>query len=241
MRALAVSLGLLLLFLTSATAEILQVNYEGFTVWVDCDRRGPVLFHYVANADSGNFARHSDYEIDDDVPTRCQVTSTETFQSVITEPGISYDVGHQVPANHFDGTAKAISQTNNWTNLLPQTKSMNRGAWRQTEDIIECIRDEVPLEVWGGPIWGSNFEDDLFVATHGVQTPAAFWKVVIRTDNRNAIAWIVPNGAAPRSSLDSWIESVATIEKVTGRVFDATNKMSKPVQSWQIPGGCDIS
>ena len=102
-------------------------------------------------------------------------------------------MGHQVPANHFDGSQTAISQTNFITNILPQTSSMNQGAWKRTEDIIECLRDKVILEVWGGPIWGDNPADDFFVTTHGVTTPDAFWKVVIRTDNREAIAWIIDN------------------------------------------------
>ncbi len=225
----------------SAPAEILELQYEGFTTWVDCDRRGPVLFHYVAERDVGTLPRQSDYAVDTNVEARCQSKSNETFQSVITEPGIEYDVGHQAPANHFDHSLNAIAQTNFWTNLLPQTKSMNRGAWLATEEIIECVRDEVSLEVWGGPIWGSNFDDDLFVESHGVQTPAAFWKVVIRTDDREAIAWIVPNGAAPRNTLDQWIESVSVVEKITGQIFEAVNKDSRPIKSWEKPAGCNLS
>ncbi len=230
-----------LLFAAPTRADIVQIDYSGFTVWVDCDRRGPVLFHYIAQKDEGNFDRHSSYDIDTAVPAACQATSTKTFQSVIAVPGAAYDVGHQVPANHFDGSAKAIRETNYWTNLLPQTSSMNRGAWLETEHIIECLRDEVPLEVWGGPIWGSNFDDDYFVESHGVQTPAAFWKVVIRTDNRQANAWIIPNGQAPASSLDRWLESVRTVEIVTGRSFDAANKDSLPDAPWKRSDNCDIS
>lgn len=242
MRTLVILLpALLTVFSSAAAAEIIKINYEGFTVWVDCDRRGPALFHYVANPDTGGFDRHSSYEIDLSVPGRCQSSSNKTFQSALSVSGLSYDVGHQVPANHFDGTEIAIRQTNRWTNLLPQTASMNRGAWLATEEMIDCLRDEVPLEVWGGPIWGSNFDDDYFIATHGVQTPSAFWKVVIRTDNRAANGWIIPNGHAPRSSLDNWLEPINIIEKVTGRTFDAIDKETRPNHSWPRPTHCDLS
>lgn len=70
--------------LAPASAEVLKVEYEGYTVWVDCDRRGPVLFHYVAEADSGDYGRHVNYYYDADVPARCQSTSRATFQSVLT-------------------------------------------------------------------------------------------------------------------------------------------------------------
>jgi endonuclease G len=239
MRALILCVGLL--FPQLAPAQVLQVDYEGFTVWVDCDRRGAVLFHYIAGPDTGNEERESDYEHDPEIPARCQSLSTDTFQSTIPDGGPRYDVGHQVPANHMDGSEIAIAQTNYWTNLLPQTASMNRGAWRETEDIIECLRELVPLEVWGGPIWGANFADDRFVGTHGIQTPAAFWKVAIRMDSREANAWIIPNGPAPRSSLDQWLEAVGTVEKVTGLTFNAADKDLKPAASWAQPDGCDIS
>jgi endonuclease G len=152
---------------------------------------------------------------------------------------IAFDVGHQVPANHFDGSTKAIHQANYWTNLLPQTASMNQGAWRQTEDIIECLRDRVVLQVWGGAIWTNATNE--FVASHGMQTPSAFWKVVIRTDTRDAIAWIVPNKTnMGRPKLDSTIKTVAEVEELTGMFFNAVNKTVKPLKSWPKPLPCSL-
>ena len=221
----------------AASAEIRRLEYEGFTVWVDCDRRGPIRFHYIAHPDRGSLPRHGSYVLDPDVPDRCQSTSTKVLG---TKRGIPYDVGHQVPANHFDHSALAIRQTNFWTNLLPQTASMNRGAWLATEYLIECIRDEVPLEVWGGAIWGPNAKKD-FVRSHGIETPTAFWKVVIRTDNREAMAWVVPNGKAPPKSLNRWLKSVADVEELSGRTFHAVSKETKPAASWKRPKGCKTS
>lgn len=99
----------------------------------------------------------------------------------------------------------------------------------------------VPVEVWGGPIWGSNFDDDYFVVSHGVQTPSAFWKVVIRADNRVGIGWVIPNGRAPRSSIDQWLVPIETIERLTGRTFDTVDKDHHPARSWDRPEGCGLS
>ncbi|MDD2863959.1 MAG: DNA/RNA non-specific endonuclease, partial [Methylococcales bacterium] len=90
------------------------------------------------------------------------------------------DREHLVPANHLDYSANAIKATNNMTNILPQAANMNRGAWLQTEKIIECYRDIDELLVICGVIWGNNPADDYFVQSHGVKTPDAFWKVVMR-------------------------------------------------------------
>jgi len=94
--------------------------------------------------------------------------------------GHGYDRGHQVPANHLDDFQTAIKQTNFMTNILPQTSQMNRGAWKATEEIVECYRDIDELLVLGGTIWGNNPSIDFFLQSHGVATPDAFWKVIVR-------------------------------------------------------------
>jgi endonuclease G len=221
----------------AANAQEREIQYDGFKVWVDCQKRGAVRFFYVAHRDSGSLARKSSYKRDPDFPDECQSKTNKEFG---TKRRIPFDVGHQVPANHFDGSTKAIQQTNYWTNLLPQTASMNRGAWRQTEDIIECMRNQVVLQVWGGAIWDNATNE--FVSSHGMQTPSAYWKVIIRTDSRQAIGWIVPNKTnMGRAKLNGTIVSVAEIESRTGLHFNAVNKTTKPAQSWPIPRPCDIS
>lgn len=220
----------------ASAQDIREVQYTGFKVWVDCDKRGPTQFFYAAHRDSGSLPRGTSYTIDEGFDRNCQSKTTRRFG---TKRGIPFDVGHQVPANHFDGSTKAIKEANHWTNLLPQTASMNRGAWRQTEDIVECLRDQVILQVWGGAIWTGARND--FVRSHGMPTPSAFWKVVIRTDNKQAIAWVVPNKTnMGRNKLDRTITTVAEVEQISGRFFDAVNKTTKPAKSWPLVRGCSL-
>jgi endonuclease G len=226
----------------SARAEdIRQLEYEGFTVWLDCSKRAAVMFHYVASKDGGKLDRKGSFALDPDPELRnCQQFSTDTYQSALTVSGVSYDLGHQVPANHLDHSATAIAQSNYMTNILPQTLSMNRGAWRATEDIIECLRDVTDLEIWGGPIWGSDRSNDYFVKSHGVKTPDHFWKVVIRRDTGAAIGWIIPNASAGYKTLDTWIRTISQLENASGLEFDVKNKKTKPKKSWAKPKGCSI-
>lgn len=129
-------------------------------------------------------------------------------------------------------------------NILPQAARMNRGAWLLTEEIIECHRDIDGLLVIGGVIWGNNPNDDYFIADHGVATPDAFWKVVIRGSGQGerAIAWVVPNlDEATIDQLDTYIVSVDGLEKMTGEkipVADYVKHRPEP-SSWLIPHGCD--
>jgi endonuclease G len=214
--------------------NLLRLDYEGFTVWIDCEKRGAVKFRYNAQRDDGSEPRADHFKIDPYVPKECQQTSAKGY-------GHGYDRGHQVPANHLDSSAVAIRQSNFMTNILPQTSQMNRGAWKLTEEIVECYRDIDELLVIGGVIWGHNPADDYFVKSHGVKTPDAFWKVIVRGDGR-AIAWIVPNTKdAVEKELDRYLVTVADVERLTREKLPVAGdaRTTKPKGSWVVPIGCD--
>lgn len=223
----------------SRAGELMQLDYAGFTVWLDCARRGAVKFRYNAQRDNGSSKRYDDFFLDPKVPAECQQTSSKAY-------GQNYDRGHLVPANHLDASPVAIKATNTMANILPQAANMNRGAWLLTEEIVECYRDIDELLVIGGVIWGDNPADDYFVQSHGVKTPDAFWKVVIRGHGQDerAIAWIVPNNQeATKKNLDRYLVSVDEIERMTGDKIPVADyvKHDKPSASWLIPHGCDKS
>jgi endonuclease G len=219
---------------------ILELNYEGFTVWVDCKERAPIKFRYNVQKDTGNFDRHSSFYLDNRVPPECQQKNVKAY-------GNGYDRGHQVPANHLDFSKKAIRESNYMVNILPQVAGMNRGAWLQTEMIIECYRDIDELLVVGGVIWGDDTKNDLFIQSHGVRTPDAFWKVIIRgsINSERVIGWIIPNiSEAKRKNLDDYLVSINDIEKLTGEklpIAEFNRNDDVPYMSWQTPIGCDRS
>jgi endonuclease G len=80
-------------------------------------------------------------------------------------------------------------------------------------------------------IWGDNPADDFFLSSHGIATPAAFWKVIIREGR--VIAWLIPNAAeATRQRLDNYLVTVASLEELTG--------VSIPISANQIPKSLKI-
>lgn len=217
--------------------NLLQLDYEGFTVWLNCKTRGAVKFRYIAQRDNGDFKRYKKFHMDWDIPKHCQQTSFRSY-------GKGYDRGHLVPANHLDYSKAAIKQSNFMTNILPQAAKMNRGAWLLTEEITECYRDIDDLLIIGGVIWGDNPEDDHFLKTHGIKTPDAYWKVIIRGTGQDerVIAWIVPNDqVAKRKMLDHYLVTVNEIEQATGEQIAVADyaKDEKPERSWIIPRGCN--
>jgi len=224
---------------TSQAKDLLRLDYEGFTIWLDCSKRGAVKFQYNAQRDTGIFKRSSTFRLDPSVPKNCQQYSSKSYKS----KGHKYDRGHLVPANHLDYSKTAIKASNTMTNIIPQAVNMNRGAWLMTEEITECYRDIDELLIIGGVIWGDNPNDDYFVKSHGVKTPDAFWKVIIRGvgSNQRAIAWIVPNSQeAKRKQLGNYQVSVSEIERVTGEIIPVADYVKHDKSNpWVLPRGCN--
>lgn len=69
--------------------DVLKLDYQGFTVWLDCKERGAVKFQYNAQHDTGNEARAKDFKLDPNIPKECQQTSTAAYRH-------GYDRGHQL-------------------------------------------------------------------------------------------------------------------------------------------------
>lgn len=241
-----VKLGFLLtvLSLTSAFAtEPFRVNYEGFTVWLNCQEHAVAKFRYNAQRDSGSFPRSSTFRLDPAVPYECQPSSTNSFKT--DAPGaLTYERGHQVPANHLEYSELAIRQSNFMTNILPQAATLNRGAWLRTEEIVECYRDQMELLVLGGAIWGNTKaarKNDYFVGSHNIRTPESFWKVVIAGDG-STIAWLIPNDqTATTTKLDTFLIKPVQLEvKVKLSEVPKAWRIKKPKRSWVLPVRCDL-
>ena len=108
-------------------------------------------------------------------------------------------------------------------------------------DELKAVAGKKKLVI-GGVICGDDPTDDYFVQSHGVATPSAFWKVIIRGADR-VIAWVVPNTkAATYKRLDQYLVTVEEVEQRTGETFPEVPEFArseKPEVSWIIPIGCD--
>lgn len=218
---------------------IFRRQYSLFDVWVDCKERIPVLFSYIAERDNGTLPRSSKFQLDPEVPADCQQFTYSTYVNS------GFDRGHMVPANHLDHSEQAIVESNYMTNINPQYYSLNRGAWLQSEEIIECLRDIDTLKVYGGAIMGNNETNDIFIQTHGIRTPDFYWKIIENTRTNDVIAWIMPNDStATRSNIDKFLVRIKDIEAQSGFVllnFSQEQKEIKQSVSWTIPFNCDLS
>jgi len=154
---------IVLLIPLSLSAEVSKLEYHGFTLWFDCKARSAVRFQYELDRDVGAIPRIKKYYHDPMLEPYCQQFETSSYNTNKNIEG--YNRGRLVPYNHMDHSLIASHQTNYMTNILPQTKEMNRGAWHLTEEITECFRDYSRLIILGGPIWK---EEIIYLPLHGV-------------------------------------------------------------------------
>ena len=148
----------------------------------------------------------------------------------------------------MDGSIDSLKDTFFVTNILPQSSAFNqsKGAWFQTESIVECYRDITPLVVWGGVIWGDDAGNDFFIQTHGIKTPDCWWKLIYRQDTDEYVAWLFPNHRSARASdIDNFLISIvdlkAELEFVPdfGAIEDTDSATVTPQASWPVSASGD--
>lgn len=242
----AIFMGVGSLALPSGAADLVQVDYPGFTLWLDCGQRGAVVARYEVGPDTGNINVRHGFRIDDEYRD-CQQTSTSTYKRP-DESEDQYDRGHIVPANHLDGDQDAYRASYFMTNVVPQHHKLNRsgGAWRKTEDLIECWREEGPLEIWIGVLWGSDEANDHFIHSHGIATPDAFVKLVYRPGDADeggkAIAWLLENRFIADEALMGERVPPKKVERKINRVLNLPgvdkNRKANPAD-WRDATNCN--
>ena len=239
---------LLLIVSFTAQAELIGKDYNGFTVWVDCDKGGAQVVYYRAEQDTDDFDRSSGFRIDNSIPPECQPRSTGTYRNNTVPANTGYyDIGHLVPANHLDYSQQSMNDSFYVTNTLPQQSTFNRhGAWAYTEKLTECYRDIETLDVWAGVLWGNDSSDDYFLNTHGIATPDYWWKVVIRINTGEYVAWIMPNNKASKAAnINSYLVSIEELANagayLPNNEYVITRQMIGvlPSNSWPVKQACD--
>lgn len=247
LRAIALAVFVCQLSYAHANVKFIEVEYEGFTLWLDCSKGGAVMAEYPLSRDGGQIPRQNHkFYVDETVPQMCQPNTNDSYrtEAVNTDLYGTFDRGHLVPANHLDNHEQSFHDSFYLTNILPQQSDFNQdgGAWYETELLSECYRDVSDLQIWVGVIWGDDRRNDFFGPTHGVLTPDYWWKVIKREDNGEYIAWLFPNSKeSTREKLDDFLVSIDEIINKAQIVpdFGATvaQKKNAAEESWAFERG----
>ena len=236
----------LLMALASATCfsaeAIIKLEYDSWTLWYNCDRRGYEAFHYTTVPDTGELERYSSFHQEEKLLGRCRQTSTSPY-SLPSGSDITYDRGHGVHQNIWDHDEDRMKASNSMANIVPQASRLNRwGAWRQTEKLTECWREHGTVEVWGGVVWGNDTSNDHFIQSHGVDTPDLLWKILRYPDGK-INAWLMPNDNTPsRDNVDNYLihpDVIAALVEVSLPLNHNPGAIDTKVAR-EMPEGCSL-
>ena len=187
---------------------------EGYLVGYDEEMQNPawVAYHLKYRRGGRTADRPDGFEADD--RTRARVEHHDYTNS-------GYDRGHMAP-NYAIGMVygeAAQMETFLMSNIVPQLPDLNRGPWKEVEQLIANDYLEESEELWviTGPIYGEPVAE----LVSGVKVPTAFYKVVIDEIDGNVrfLAWVMPQAAGGAARLSSYLVSVDEIESVTGLDF----------------------
>lgn len=206
------------------------VNH-GYAVGYAPSRLQPLWSAYrVAKAENtADFDRPHLYYADTRLPDTERLTN-DTFGSL---NGVSYDVGHMVPNEVINGQFGRLAQMETFfmSNMCPQARGLNRGAWLRLENAIRNIED-MPQQrdhVWAivGPVFGDQPEE--IRRSDGKMVPVAesFFCITIdpfrypwdRPGNQNIACFLLPQNVAAGAPLTDFLVDLPRIEAATGLRF----------------------
>lgn len=188
------------------------VNYDGMILSFNKDLHIPnwVAWELTATEVSGTFPRDDNFRGDDNV-----IGSAEKWDYSYS----GYDRGHMAPAGDMKWSAKAMDESFYMTNMCPQAKSLNTGAWKRLEEKCrQWAEIDSAIIVICGPIVTDPINE--YIGDSKVAVPQRFFKVILSPyiENPRGIGFIMPNAKVP-GGMQAAAVSIDEVEQVTGYDF----------------------
>lgn len=130
-----------------------------------------------------------------------------------------FDRGHMVPAADMKWNAQAMTECHYMTNICPQDKSLNAGAWARVESLGRKWADKFGrVVIVAGPVLTDRLHRS--IGRSNVAVPERFFKVIIAPEANPpmGIGFIMPNGYVEGGAQQT-VTSIDQVEAVTGIDF----------------------
>ncbi|MCC8037470.1 MAG: DNA/RNA non-specific endonuclease [Bacteroidales bacterium] len=188
------------------------INYKGMTVSFNASTHNPnwVAWELTRDEAAGEEPRSNKFHADPDVHG---CATPDDYRNS------GFDRGHMAPAGDMKWSQKAMEESFTMTNICPQAKALNTGAWKKLEEKCRLWADrDSALVIVCGPVPGDPV--DLYIGTSQVVVPQRFFKVILApyANPPRGIGFIMPNerveGGMQRAAV-----SIDEVERVTGHDF----------------------
>lgn len=188
------------------------VNYEGYSLSFNSKMHIPnwVAWELTGKETNGTEPRKDNFRSDDNV-----MGSAEQWDYSYS----GYDRGHMAPAGDMKWSKKAMDESFYMTNMCPQAKTLNTGAWKRLEEKCrQWAEIDSAIIIVCGPILTDPIEE--FIGDSRVAVPQRFFKVILSpyVDTPRGIGFIMPNGKVPGGMQASAV-SIDEVERITGLDF----------------------
>lgn len=188
------------------------VEYKGMTLSFNPRLHIPnwVAWELTADETEGNVPRSNQFKNDPAI-NGCAETWDYSYSG--------YDRGHMAPAGDMKWDKRAMQETFYLTNICPQAKSLNTGAWKRLEEKCrQRARRDSAIVIVCGPVANDRFKE--YIGDSRVAVPLRFFKVILSpyTNPPTGIGFIMPNGYV-EGGMQSCAVSIDSVEAVTGHDF----------------------
>lgn len=128
-----------------------------------------------------------------------------------------YDRGHMAPAADMKWDADAMQESFLMTNICPQAKSLNTGAWKKLEEKCRTWANiDKKIYIVCGPIYDNEGPIE-YIGTSKVYVPKRFFKAIISpyANPPRGIGFIMPNSKVA-GGMQKAVVTIDEIEAITG-------------------------
>lgn len=210
-QAATINSGQLMQVVLPDNLKSVRCHYRGFTSHFNPDFHIPnvVIYELTVDEADGTLPRYKNFITDDRVEG-CATPDDYSYSG--------YDRGHMAPAGDMKWDKDAMRESFYMTNICPQAKSLNTGAWNKLESRVrEWAKRDSALIVASGPILGDSMPT---IGDSKVTVPPRFFKILLASHAvpPRAIAFIYDNARAT-GSLEQHAVSVDVVEEATGIDF----------------------
>ena len=189
-----------------------MVDYEGFSLSFNKKMHVPnwVVWELTGEEVAGTYPRKDNFRGDDNV-----AGSAEKWDYSYS----GYDRGHMAPAGDLKWSKKAMDESFYMTNMCPQAKSLNTGAWKRLEEKCrQWATIDGAIIIVCGPVLTDPINE--YIGDSRVAVPQRFFKVILSpyVDEPRGIGFIMPNSKVP-GGMQAAAVSIDEVERVTGLDF----------------------
>ena len=188
------------------------INYSGMTVSFNPDKHQPnwVAWELTGNEAQGEESRSNKFATDETVPG-CALL--EDYRNS------GYDRGHIAPAGDMKWSERAMNESFLLTNICPQEKRLNVGAWKRLEEKCRTwAQIDSAIIIVAGPILTDELTDT--IGKSRIPVPKRFFKVILSpyANPPRGIGFIMKNDYI-EGGLQTTAVSIDEVERATGHDF----------------------